>query len=269
MRLKIELLAERPVKLPIGFNEYFQALIYNYLNIDAAEWLHNTGYRLEDKTFKFFTFSPFLEKANYYSKEKFFIFPQKVSFYIASPLDWLLEQFAVNISKCDSLEIGRVFPFANRLVVSSIDIIKEVRFTGPIIKVKAITPIEAHSTFRTADNQKKTHYYTPFEEDFSQMVDMNLGRKWKTLFKQDCPYHLCIKPLFHGNGNERIFYFGVGEKRTLIKGWKGVYLLEGEPRFLEFGYASGLGSRNTNGCGLVELVSQGDDDRRANNGKLE
>jgi CRISPR-associated endoribonuclease Cas6 len=258
MRLKIELLAEKPVKLSVGFNEYFQALIYKYLNVDAADWLHNTGFRLEEKTFKFFTFSPFLEKASFFPKEKFFLFPQKVSFYIASPLDWILEQFAVNISKCESVEIGREFPFNNRLVVSSIDIIKEERFTNPVIKVKAITPIETHSTFRTADNLKKTHYYTPFEAEFSQMVDMNLGRKWKALFKKDCPYRLKIKPLFHGNGNERIFYFGVGEKRTLIKGWKGVYLVEGDPRFLEFGYASGLGSRNTNGCGLVELIRQGD-----------
>jgi len=106
MRLKIELFAEKQVKLPIGFNEYFQALIYKYLNVDAAVWLHNTGYRLEEKTFKFFTFSPFLEKASFFPKEKFFLFPQKVSFYIASPFDWILEQFAVNISKTEDLWIG-------------------------------------------------------------------------------------------------------------------------------------------------------------------
>jgi len=256
MRLKIELLAERPVKLPIGFNEYFQALIYKYLNFDYAEWLHNTGYRLEGKTFKFFTFSPFLEKGRFFSREKFFQFPQKLSFYIASPVDWILEQFAVNISKSEFIQIGHEFPFDNRLLVSSIDVIKEERFIESCIKVKAITPIETHSTFRTGADHKKTHYYTPFEEEFSQMVNENLRRKWAALFKNDCPYHLKIKPLFSGNHNERIFYFGVGEKKTLIKGWKGYFLIEGHPRFLEFGYASGFGSRNTNGCGLVEIVRQ-------------
>jgi CRISPR-associated endoribonuclease Cas6 len=256
MRLKIELLAEKPVKLPIGFNEYFQALIYHYLNFDSAAWLHNTGYRLEDKTFKFFTFSPFLEKARYFPNEKFFRFPREVSFYIASPIDWILEQFAVNISKSEYIRIGTSFPFDNRLLVLSIDVIKEERFTEPSLKVKAITPIETHSTFRLGDGRKKTHYYTPFEEEFSQMVDENLRRKWAALFKKECPYHLKIKPLFQGNGNERIFYFGVGERKTLIKGWKGYYRLEGRPRFLEFGYAAGFGSRNTNGCGLVELVRQ-------------
>jgi CRISPR-associated endoribonuclease Cas6 len=256
MRLKIELLAEKPVKLPIGFNEYFQALIYKYLNFDSAAWLHNTGYRLEDKTFKFFTFSPFLEKGRFFSREKFFQFPLKLSFYIASPVDWILEQFAVNISKSEFVRIGQEFPFDNRLMVSSIDVIKEERFTEPRVKVRAITPIETHSTFRTGDNRKKTHYYTPFEEEFSQMVDDNLRRKWCALFKKECPYHLTIKPLFNGNQNERIFYFGVGERKTLIKGWKGHYLIEGNQRFLEFGYASGFGSRNTNGCGLVEIVRQ-------------
>jgi CRISPR-associated endoribonuclease Cas6 len=257
MRLKIELLAEQPVKLPIGFNEYFQALIYRYLNFDAAAWLHNTGYRLEDKAFKFFAFSPFLEKGRFYSKEKFFLFPAKVSFYISSPVDWILEQFAVNISKTGYVRIGNSFPFANRLFVSAIDIIKEEWFTGSCLKVKAITPIEIHSTFRTGDGRKKTHYYTPFDKEFSQRADENLRRKWLALYKKECPYHMKIKPLFQGNGYERIFYFGVGERKTLIKGWKGHYLLEGPPQFLAFGYAAGIGSRNTNGCGLVEVVRPG------------
>jgi CRISPR-associated endoribonuclease Cas6 len=254
MRLKIELLSEQTLKLPIGFNAYFQALIYKYLNFDAAAWLHNYGYRLEEKTFKFFTYSPFLERGHYFSREKFFQFPKKVSFYIASPVDWILEQFAVNISKSEYIHIGGEFPFNNILMVSSIDIIRMERITQSSTVVKAITPIENHSTFRTEEGRKKTHYYTPFEKEFSLMVDENLRRKWFALFKKECPYHLNIKPLFRGNSNERIFYFGVDERKTLIKGWKGKYRIEGHPSFLEFALASGLGSKNTNGCGLVEVI---------------
>jgi len=267
VRLRIELLAEKPVKLPIGFNEYFQALIYKYLNVDEATWLHNTGFRLEEKTFKLFTFSPFLEKAEFFAREKYFRFPNKVSFLIASPLDWVLEQFATNILKSPGVWLGSEFPFNNRLLVSSVDIIKDVRITEPCIKVKSITPIEVHSTFRTADERKKTHYYTPFETEFSTMVDENLRGKWQALYKKECPYHVTIKPLFHGNQNEKIFYFGVGAKRTLIKGWKGYFKITGEPSFLEFGYSTGFGSHNTNGCGLVEIVPHEPHEKREQHGE--
>lgn len=254
MRLKIELMAEKPVKLPIGFNEFFQALIYQFLNVNEATWLHNTGFQLAEKTFKLFTFSPFLEKAEYFPKEKFFRYPLRVSFLIASPLNWVLEQFASNILKAQEVWIGHEFPFNNRLLVSSVDVIKEMHFMEGNAKVKAITPIEVHSTFRTNEESKKTHYYTPFEKEFSGMIDENLRRKWQALFKRECPYHVSIKPLFHGNQNERIFYFGVGKDRTLIKGWKGLYRITGDPVLMEFGYSAGFGSRNTNGCGLVEVV---------------
>jgi len=42
----------------------------------------------------------------------------------------------------------------------------------------------------------------------------------------------------------------------LIKGWKGRYILEGDPQLIRFGYDAGLGSRNSQGYGIFEVMKQ-------------
>ncbi len=45
-------------------------------------------------------------------------------------------------------------------------------------------------------------------------------------------------------------------KGTVTKGWTGHFWLEGEPEFLQFAMAAGLGSRNSGGFGFIEKVGE-------------
>ncbi len=234
-------------------NHYFQALVYRCLDIDAAQWLHNTGYRLEDKAFKHFTFSTFLEQARFNPRDKIFHFPREVSFYVSSPLEWLCDQLASNMSRQTTIHLGGERAFKNLFTVASVEKVHEPAVTLGAMQVRAITPIEVHSTFRTSGNKRKTYYYNPFEKEFSLMVEENLQRKWQALYRRKCPFRMRIRPLFPSTRKdlEKIIYFGNGPRRTLVKGWTGRFVLEGDPEFLAFGYDCGLGSRNSQGFGLV------------------
>ena len=121
------------------------------------------------------------------------------------------------------------------------------------IKTKAISPIEVHSTLSKGDGKKKTYYYTPFEKEFPELINLNIKKKWKAFHKEDCTFDLNIKPLFSGNKFERIQYFGAGEFSTLVKAWAGFYRLEGQTEILKFAIDAGLGSRNSQGFGMVEV----------------
>jgi len=253
MRLKIELMSikEPRIFLPTGFNSFIQAFIYNNLPIDDAKWLHEKGFKLEKQTFKLFTFSSFLEKAIYDRKYGFFIFPQTISFYISSPVEWILEYMAKTILVNSNLFIGN-----NKLIVSSIGICPSVKIYKNRIDIKAITPIEVHTTLKTDDNKNKTYYYSPFEKEFSEMVDSNLKKKWHSLFQKECPHNIKIFPLFKSENYERIIFFGNDNKRTIIKGWIGPYTLESDNiDFLRFAYDSGIGSKNSQGCGMFNIVN--------------
>ena len=250
MRLKIELASDKNVVLPVGFNSNIQALIYNFLDRVDAKWLHDEGYKFEKRSFKLFNFSYILERGRYIKNEKLFIFPHQISFYISSPVEWVLEQFAKNTIISDKVRLGN-----NLLSVHSINVIKPPSFDKNTVKIRAITPIEVHSTLNRGDGKKLTYYYTPYEKEFGELINVNLQRKWTALFKEECIYSISIKPLFSKSNNERIVYFGTGLKKTIVKGWKGYFELKGEPEFLKFAYDTGLGSRGSQGFGMVELVN--------------
>ncbi len=251
MRIKIELISKSEILLPVGYNEYIQGAIYNNLKPEDAQWLHDHGFLHNNRKFKLFTFSSILEKGKYDKKNRMFRYPPQISFLISSPVDWILQQLAENMIQSEHLMLGR-----NRLTVTSINIMKTFSVQESPVKVRAITPVEVHSTFTLENGKKRTHYYTPFDKDFSELVNENLKKKWKAFTKDECRYAMAISPLFSGNKNEKIIYFGAGEKRTLIKGWKGYFRLEGDPEFIEFGLKAGFGSRNSQGFGLVEVVSR-------------
>ncbi len=249
MRIKVQLTGTGAILLPAGFGEYIQALIYAHLNPDSGEWLHDGGFRFEKRSFKLFCFSSILEKGKFNKGIRVFEFPSAISVLVSSPVDWILEQLAGNLIKSERVRLG-----SNTLTISSVEIMKNGVLETGAMKVKALTPVEAHSTFTIESGKKKTHYYTPFEEEFSNLVCGNLKKKWQAFYNKECPHSLSVKPLFHGNANERILYFGAGEKRTLVKGWKGRFLLEGDAALISFALDAGLGARNSQGFGMVEAA---------------
>ncbi len=249
MRIKVELSSQAgSVLLRTGFNANIQALIYSHLAHDDGEWLHNEGYRFEKRSFKFFSFSGIIERGRFDKTGKIFYFPQTVSFFINSPLEWIVTELAENLIRSERVKLGE-----NMLAVSSISVMKRKEINSGLIRIKCITPIVNYTTFTTPEGKKKTHFYNPFEAEFSELTENNLHKKWVSLYRKDCPCAIKIRPLFEGNGNEKIHYFGTGEDRTLVKGWMGRYMLEGDPRMLDFAYDACLGSKNSQGFGMVEL----------------
>ena len=70
MKIKIILISNHKIVLPIGYNRHIQALIYNQFDREISTWLHDNGFATDDKKFKLFVFSPVLEKAEYNKENK-------------------------------------------------------------------------------------------------------------------------------------------------------------------------------------------------------
>lgn len=249
MRIKIELWSDGNISLPRGYNEYLQALIYGHLNDREAKWLHDKGYAFENRRFRLFVISDILEKGKFDNTKKVMNYRRNISFYVSSPVDWILEQIAKNIINSEYVLLGN-----NRLRVNSVGVMKSPVIENGSVKVKTLSPVEVHSTFEREGGGKQTHYYSPFEKQFEELVNQNIRKKWKAFYKEDCPYMLKIRPLFKGNRNERIRFFGAGRDKTVIKGWEGFFRIEGDPQLLAFALDAGIGSRNSQGFGMVEVV---------------
>jgi len=65
------------------------------------------GFCLWKRGFKLFVYSDILENARKDKERQLLIFPSEISFYLASPVDWILIQVAENIINTEKLFLGR------------------------------------------------------------------------------------------------------------------------------------------------------------------
>jgi len=246
LRLRLEFISNDDILLPIGFNKYIQALIYNLFSEKVRNFVHETGFK-SDKKFSLFCFSSILEIGEYFKSLKIFNFGRKISFYISSPVESLLNDLIKGLFKGEKFKLGE-----NDIFLSSVMLNSMVIKSSSII-VNALTPIEVHKTFKT-NGKNKTIYFSPFDYEFERLININLKNKWKAFTNEELSEkkRIAIKPLFEGFSNKRVVYYGFGKKRYVIEGWKGTYQLLGNPTLLNFLYDAGLGSKNSQGFGFIE-----------------
>ncbi len=253
MRVRIELISSKKIFLPKGYLKDIQAtLIYKQLSPENAEFLHNKGFQWGKKRFKLFSFSTPLEQfLRYDRKSEVFIYPRKITVVISSPVQWILEDIAVNLIKSGEFVLS-----GNRISISSIGVEKRKVIKESPVEIYTLTPIEAHTTLYGTEGRRFTYYLKPFDENFSEFINANIRDKWSALYQKECPYNLSIKPLFGERKKETVWYYGTGERRTIIKGWMGRFQLEGDLELLNFAYYASLGGRNSQGFGMVEIADK-------------
>ncbi len=243
MKIKITLIGESNIILPKGFNEIIQWFIYSSIK---DEWLHDVGFLHGKRAFKLFCFSEILEKGHFNQKKKVFVFPNTISFIVSSPVDWILEKMAGGVFNNSLVNFGN-----NRLSLKEIAVLKSGKIDSSRIKVKTLSPIEVHTTFEV-NGKKKTYYYNPKESDFSKLINENAKKKWTALYGKNCPYEMKIKP--KDKIKKRVVQFGQKNSYVIVNGYVGIFELVGRPEFLQFIIDAGLGSRNSQGFGMVEVI---------------
>jgi CRISPR-associated endoribonuclease Cas6 len=80
-----------------------------------------------------------------------------------------------------------------------------------------------------------------------------LQRKARIWYGEEPPLHDgTIRPLRVDKRKQHIVKF----KDTVIKGWSGTYELALPPPYLELAYYAGLGAKNSQGFGCIELYNE-------------
>jgi len=219
-----------------------------------AESLHNQGSRFEKRQFKLFTFSRLF--GSFDRRASNIAFRGPLYLWLASPLVKILESFASHLIKKGKVKVGNSY-----LQPASVEVSFDEQFKSPVL-VRTLSPITVYSTLRTADGRHKTYYYSPFEEDFSRLIEENLLKK-RTILKNNLSQAnfdetvlsnankteaFKIRPEKVSNRNQHILFF----KGTIIKAWSGLYRLEGSPELIKIAFDCGLGSKNSQGFGMIE-----------------
>lgn len=234
------------LRLPIAYNSVIQGFIYTHLERALARWLHDEGTPFEKRQFRFFTFSRIL--GQYSVDDGTIQFKGPFSFHIGSVHEHILQSLAEHLLKTPSIQLC-----GHACELQSLEVEETPKMKRPI-RVKTLSPITTYSTLKTAEGKKKTYYYTPFESDWEEQLLANLRRKANALDwtpeQVDGLDGAHIRPVRVDKNNLRIMKY----RDTVIKGWSGIYELDLPEPFFLLAYDSGLGSKNPQGFGMVEVM---------------
>lgn len=242
MRLCLVFDAAGSVSLPLDYNHLIQALIYKSISKDFAEFLHDNGFLLGKRKFKLFTFSRLIGNFVLDRSKRRIIYHGNLSLHVSSPIERFIEDVANTIVKRSS-----IFLSGNKLSVKELKFPAEAHIKGNKIAIRMLSPLTVYSTLMTPDGRKKTYYYSPYEKEFSDLVNENAKKKYFLLTGETIKSDVKISPL---KVKEAVVIY----KRTVVKGWMGTFILKGPASLIKTIYDAGLGAKNSQGFGMFEVV---------------
>jgi CRISPR-associated endoribonuclease Cas6 len=225
--------------LPINYHHEVQSLIYTLLrDIESADvQFHGAGAGL--RQYKLFTFSSLRGRSKVENKritfdEMIYLDVRSVNNYFCDSLMAMLKENTMH-NLC-----------GNTLAVCFAKSEERVINTNKV-NIKMLSPVEVHTT----DETNHSYYYTPLDKDFSEQIDANFNRKWMA-YTGNPPVGSIEIALVNVSARDKYVTLYKG---THITGWRGEYMLSGNPEYLNFLYYCGIGARNSSGFGMFDVVS--------------
>ncbi|MFW5437300.1 CRISPR-associated endoribonuclease Cas6 [Paenibacillus apiarius] len=246
MRIKITLTFDGKLIVPINHQEWLHGLIYHSIRDDGyRDFLHNTGYQQGKRQFRMFTFSKLNGSHRLDRNSRTLEFsPPHVSFIFSAYDKKLVQELVSSLLIRDDLRLG-----SHLVKVGSVEQIHDTVSEKMVIHF--LTPVTMYSTFLLHD-KKKTYFYSPWEEEFSPLIKANALKKYEALYGEvpASDMTISLSPLHRERIKPRTSRF----KSTVIKGWTGDFILEGDLELIRLTYDVGLGGKNSNGHGLYDIV---------------
>lgn len=252
MRFQVSFISDKEILLPIHYNSAVQGMIYNNISEELSKHLHDSGYLYGQRAFKLFTFSRIVGKFKMLQENEQIIFYPPVSLTVSSPIDTFIYELGQKILLLDHVILGN-----NILKVDKFEYPPEPTFTSSML-IGMMSPLTVYSTLKTFDGRTKTHYYSPYEKEFSQIVEADLRKKYSLIHNMEPSdtMRVSITPVKVSKECEKIIRY----RDTVIKAWRGIYLLEGSPELIKVGYGAGLGCKNSQGFGCFKFLERGESD---------
>lgn len=243
MRVVFRFENKKEITLPLHYNYYVESAIYNSLSPQLSEFLHKYGFIMGKRKFKMFTFSRILGPYKIFNNSiKFY---GRASLIVSSPVERFIVELVNGVMKRGRFQIGQ-----STLKIANVYFPKTPEFKDKVF-ARTISPITVYSTLFTTNGSKKVYFYSPFEEEFNELISSNAIKKISFLSKRKIKKGLELKPI---KMREVILNY----KGTIVKGWSGIFVLTGPVSLIKVTYDAGLGSKNSEGFGMYEIIKNRD-----------
>ncbi len=151
LRIKIALehLDGNQARFPLYYNHDLQGFVYHHIDPKLANFLHEEGYLLGKRKFKLFCFSRLLGKYHISSQEEKIIFSGAISFYLSSPQEKFIQQFAETLFKLPEVTLS-----GNSFMISVVEVFPKPSIRDDVT-IRMLSPVTIYSTLFSANGKKK------------------------------------------------------------------------------------------------------------------
>lgn len=251
LRFKFTFGFDGNLTLPIHYNHHLQSLIYGNVKDQAIQIrYHDSGFQKGNKKFKLFTFSRLSGNFLIDQTKGTIQFTPPVSLIISSVEDAFLSSFLEEAVISKNLYLN-----GKKIEVESFEPVNPKWFSTDV-QIEMLSPITVYRTELT-NGKKYTHYFSPWENDFSELVSLNLTEKFKVVNPEKVIEKglISLIPMFDENLKyQKVIKF----KSTIIKGWMGTYRLQGPIEIIKQAYYAGIGTKNSEGFGCFKIFGSGE-----------
>lgn len=244
MQLSISHKLDQHLVLPLNYQYIIQSIIYRSIGDKPtySEFVHNQGYSYMDRSYRLFVFDFLQGKYEIDNGNSKIQFRDRVSFSVRSP-----EVSFIRILK-ESLEKNGINYLGQHYHNLELTLTDDTITTGAVM-IKTRSPISVYSTNLET---RKSYFYSPEESGFYELVNDNFIRKYLAYTGIIPSSQIVLLP----NKISAKDKFVTKYKGQYVSGWNGTYELRGEPKYLDFLYQAGLGSKNSQGFGMFDVVEK-------------
>ena len=239
MQISLTFKPDKELVIPFNYNYQLQSAIYSMLgSVGESDFWHNEGFG-DMTNFKGFCFSGLNGKKNVDTENKKLIFKDNIYLEVRSHSFEFIDAFQRAIE---------LHPFI-KLYDTCLEIIggtlSNTHFNPGILRFNATTPVVIH---QSGDNGK-TKYFTPEEDEYFIRICNNIVKKYETITNKEAD-DVQIRPI--GDFKKRVTSY----KDFYISGYTGIFEIKTSVHMAEFIFNTGLGEKNAQGFGFVELFDK-------------
>lgn len=199
---------------------------------------------MEKRTFRMFSFSLLQGLYQMDKENKTICFKGEIKLTVTSPLEEFCQSLVNILLTEGSMRFGPQEVRIEKVQARQLLIDKQE------VTVKTLSPVVLYSTLLRPDGRKYTAYFQPGESDYVRLASENLQKKYLAFYGKEPPAgEVKVIPL--GLQKMRIINY----KDTVIKGYTGKLRLTGPIPLLQLAVDGGLGSKNSQGFGCVEVLT--------------
>ncbi|PSJ72490.1 CRISPR-associated endoribonuclease Cas6 [Sphingobacteriales bacterium UPWRP_1] len=266
MRLKITFkVLNKGAKLSFSYQPFISAWLYNTLaNADPllADFLHQKGYCLNNRKFKFFTFSK-LYLHNFKTDGEFMqIFDEDVSLIVSGFVPMMLHKLFMGLFEQQKQLFWGNALHKLHLEIAQIETLEPIRFTDTM-RFTCISPMAVGKKDDTDLTRNNTQYLSPNDGEFARFFTLNLLEKYNAALEHGLldplpyPPQIVFKPLTQQPKQKLITLKKADTegKDSRARAYLFDFELKAPADILRLGYLGGFGKHNAMGLGMVKLFS--------------